>query len=321
MQAIKKEKAGVRRILKGIRVLLGPSTFGALDQTPLHRLKETGCKVIENPYKRTLSKNELMKLLAGGVEGLIAGLEPLDAEVLKKTQLKVISRCGAGVSNVDLTAAKRLNIEVCSTPDAPTQAVAELTLGAMLSLFRMIPQMSQDLHSGKWSKRIGRQLEGKTVVIVGFGRIGQKLASLLLPFNVKIIAVDLHIVAAYQNVEYLPIERALPRADVVSIHCTGEKQVLGAREFELLKDGAFILNASRGGVIDERILIRYLDKGKVAGAWIDTFIQEPYNGPLMKYPQVILTPHVGSYTLETRRVMELEAVNNLIRVFQKIQNV
>lgn len=307
-------------MLNGIKVLLGPSTFGAVDPAPLHRLKEAGYEVIDNPYKRTLSKDELMKLLAGGVQGLIAGLEPLDAEVLKKTRLKVISRCGAGMSNVDLEAAKRLNIEVCCTPDAPTQAVAELTLGAMLGLLRMIPRMNQALHNGRWEKQIGRQLDGKTVVIIGFGRIGQKVASLLAPFNVKIIAVDPLTSTSFQSVEYLPLERALPKADVVTIHCDGEKQVLGAKEFALLKDGVFLLNAARGEVIDEQVLIECLDKGKVAGAWIDTFSEEPYHGPLIKYPQVILTPHAGSYTLETRKTMELKAVNNLIEVFQKIQN-
>ena len=188
-------------------------------------------------------------------------------------------------------------------------------------MLRMIPQMSQAIHQGIWEKKIGRQLEGKTIVMIGFGRIGQRLASLLNPFHVKLIAVDPRTATSFENVEHLPLERALPEADVVTIHCDGEKQVLGAKEFELLKDGVFLLNAARGGIIDERALMECLDEGKIAGAWIDAFSEEPYHGPLIRYPQVILTPHVGSYTLETRKIMELEAANNLIRIFQKIQNV
>ncbi len=306
--------------LSGIKVLLGPSSFGVPDPAPLERLKTAGCDVIPNPYKRKIQKHELLELLADDVPGLIAGLEILDSEVLEKTKLKVISRCGAGMSNVDLNAAKRLNIKVCSTPQGPITAVAELTVGAMLGLLRMIPQMNQDLHSGKWTKTIGTQLEAKTIVIVGFGRIGQKVASLLKPFNVKCIAVDPYVKQEAQGVEFFPLERALALADIVTIHCSGEGQILGEKEFELLKENVFLLNASRGGIIDEQVLAQALENGKIAGAWIDTFCQEPYNGHLTKYPNVILTPHAGSYTLETRKAMEMEAVDNFISAFEEIDN-
>lgn len=306
--------------LNGTKVLLGPSTFGVPDSAPVEQLKSAGFEIIYNPYKRKIQKHELLKLLGEDVLGLIAGLEVLDCEVLEKTKLKVISRCGAGISNVDLAAAKRLNIKVCSTPEGPTTAVAELTLGAMLSLLRMIPQMNQDLHSGKWIKKIGLQLEGKTVVIVGFGRIGRRVAHLLKPFHVKCIVVDPYVKEKNKGVEFLPLEHALPKADIVTIHCSGEEQILGRKEFELLKEHAFLLNASRGGVIDEQVLTEFLEKGKIAGAWIDTFCQEPYDGPLTKYPNVVLTPHAGSYTRETRKAMEMEAVNNFISAFEKIDN-
>ncbi len=306
--------------LNGTKVLLGPSTFGVPDPAPLEQLKAVGCKIIHNPYKRKIQKHELLELLADDVPGLIAGLEILDREVLERTKLKVISRCGAGISNVDLVTAKRLNIKVCSTPEGPTTAVAELTLGAMLSLLRMIPQMNQDLHSGKWIKKIGLQLEGKTVVIVGFGRIGQKVAKLLKPFHVKCIVVDPYVKEKIEGVEFLPLERAFPKADIITIHCSGEDQILGRKEFEFLKENVFVLNASRGGVIDEQVLAEFLEKGRIAGAWVDTFCQEPYDGPLTKYSNVILTPHVGSYTFETRKAMEMEAVNNFISAFEKIDN-
>ncbi len=309
------------RLLEGIKVLIGPSSFGEYDSTPLDRLLEVGCEIIQNPYKRRLAKEELLKLLSNDVVGLIAGLEPLDQDVLGKTGLKVISRCGAGLSNIDLEAAKNLHIKVRSTPDAPTTSVAELTVGAMISLLRQIPQMDKDLHENRWVKKIGVQLEGKTVVIIGFGRIGRKVAALLKSFHTNLIAVDLGLYAKTngleEGIEVRQLEQALPEADIIAIHSSGENQIFGNNEFKLIKDGAFLLNAARGGVVDELALIQALESGKIRGAWIDTFNIEPYSGPLQKYPQVILTPHIGSYTLECRESMEMEAVNNLIAAFKE----
>lgn len=292
--------------------MIGPSSFAAIDSEPMNRLVESGCTVIDNPYKRKLSKDELFELLADDVTGLIAGLEPLDRDVLEKSSIKVISRCGSGMSNVDLEAATELGIKVYSTPDAPVNAVAELTLGAMLSLLRMIPQMNSDLHEGKWTKKVGLQLADKTVAIIGFGRIGRRLACLLTPFEAKILAVDPNLQGTVDNIPVVPLEEALPQADIITIHSGGEQCLIHNDQFALMRTGTFLLNAARGGLVDESTLISAIEKGTIIGAWIDTFKEEPYTGPLTNYPQVILTPHVGSYTLECRRQMETEAAENLI---------
>src|SRR3989304_3158812 len=305
--------------LKGSKVLLGPSTFAAQDPSPIERLAAEGCEIIKNPFGRKLTKQELIELLAG-VKGLIAGLETLDAQVMSKSELKVISRCGSGMSNVDIEAAGRYGIKVFSTPNGPTSAVAELTLGAMINLLRMVSLMDRDLHEGRWTKKIGMQLEGKTVVIIGLGRIGRKVVSLLKPFHVRLIAVDPDVREEIDGVEVLPLDKALTEADIITIPSSGEQQIIGDNEFRLLKRGTFLLNAARGGVINESSLIQAIESGKIAGAWLDTFNAEPYVGPLIKYPQVLLTPHVGSYTLECRRSMEMEAVENLIAAFEKIKH-
>jgi len=305
--------------LEGTKILIGPSTFADLDPGPMKRLLEMGCVVIDNPFKCKLTKEELLRLLGKEVSGLIAGLEPLDREVMEKSNLKVISRCGSGMSNVDMGAAKDLGIKVCSTPFGPTQAVAELTLGAMLSLLRMVPQMDRDLHAGKWSKRIGAQLHGKTVTIIGFGRIGQRVAALLGPFKTRILVVDPYLNDAVEVFRRVTLEEALPHADIITIHSEGEAQLIGSEQFAMIKPGAFLLNGARGGLIDENSLLEALDNGRIAGAWLDTFEAEPYKGPLTKYPQVILTPHVGSYTLECRKQMENEAVDNLIAALAEEQ--
>lgn len=293
------------------RVLIGPSTFAALDPAPKQRLLNEGLAVIDNPFRRKLTKDELLELLPG-VIGLIAGLEVLDREVLEKSDLKVVSRCGSGMSNVDLAAAEALGIKVFCTPFGPTTAVAELTLGALLCLLRNIPQMNEDLHHLQWNKRIGHQLAGKTAVVIGFGRIGQRVTQLLMAFGARVLAVDPGCPGGRDEVEIIDLDKALARADIITLHCSGDAQLLGVREFGLMKPGAFLLNAARGTLIDEAALISALEGGVVAGAWLDTFGEEPYQGPLTGYRQVLLSPHVGSYTAEGRLGMEMEAADNLI---------
>ncbi|OPY89038.1 MAG: Phenyllactate dehydrogenase [Smithella sp. PtaU1.Bin162] len=295
------------------KILIGPSSFADSDKTPRDKLVEAGYEVIDNPYRRKLTRKELLDLLDNKVVGLIAGLETIDREVLEKSKLQVVSRVGAGISNVDLAAACAMGVKVFNTPDAPTSAVAELTIGALLSLLRMIPQMDQALHDGKWQKKIGLQLQGKTVAIIGFGRIGRKVAALLFPFGVKILVVDPYINESdCVGCRKVTLEAALLEADVVTIHSSGHDRLIGDEEFTHMKKGVYLLNVARGGVVSEKALIEALENKTVAGAWLDTFEEEPYNGILCHYPNVILTPHVGSYTAECRLQMETEAVDSLL---------
>lgn len=301
------------------RILIGPSTFGAADPAPLKKLSDEGFELINNPFGRKLTKEELSQLLPG-VKGLIAGIEALDREILKNSQLKVISRCGSGTDNIDLRAASELGIKVYSTPEAPVEAVAELTIGAMLSLLRFIPQMNRDLHCGKWSKKTGYQLKAKTVAIIGYGRIGRYVAKLLQSFGLKIIAVDPNVnpeQVKLEGIELMRLDKALSIADIVSIHVNENKEILGEKEFELMKQGSFLLNSSRGSVINKSALITAIESGRLAGAWLDTFKEEPYSGPLTKYDNIILTPHVGSYTKECRKLMEAESVDSIIKFFHE----
>jgi len=302
--------------LSGKKILIAPSSFAALDKSPLKRLKQAGCEVIDNPFKRKLTKPEIIDLLSNDITGLIAGLEPLDRDVLEASKLKVLSRCGAGMSNVDIEAAMHLGIKVFSTPFGPTNAVAELTIACILSLLRELPLMDKSLHDKRWEKRVGRELKGKKVAIIGFGRIGQRVGRLLAAFDAQVIVVD-PVFDGNPNeiheIQHMTLSDALIEADIVSIHSSGATCMIGKREFNLMKDGVYILNAARGELVDEKELIHAIDSKKVAGAWLDTFSEEPYSGPLCNYPQVTLTPHVGSYTQEGRSQMETEAVENLIK--------
>jgi len=300
------------------KILIGPSSFAELDRTPLEKLLARGFEVIKNPFKRKITKEELQELLNKDVVGILAGLEQLDREVLSLSNLKCISRVGAGMTNVDIEAAKELNIAVFNTPDAPTNAVAELVVGALISLLRWIPQSNQTVHERNWARKIGRQIEGKTVAIIGFGRIGSRLAELLTPFRVKLIAVDPFIVSSdLLPCPLLSLEEAVSLADIITIHINGEECLFNDLIFSQMKRGTLLLNASRGSVVSEKALLKALNERIVSMAWLDTFETEPYQGPLCNYENVILTPHIGSYTAECRYFMEIKAVENLLLVLKE----
>lgn len=294
------------------KILIGPSTFGQSGREPLKRLCDAGYDVVENPFKRKLNRSELIDLLTDDVIGIVAGLETLDREVIARSSLRVISRCGSGTSNVDKVAASELGIKVYSTPDAPTTAVAELTVCAVLSLLRQVHAMNAGVHSRKWDKTIGVQLKDKIVAIIGFGRIGRKVSELLVPFGVHMFAVDPALSGNVNGVRMVGLDEALKNSDIIVLHASGENVILGRREFQLLKKGAYLLNAARGGLIDEDALVAAIEEKRVSGVWLDAFNEEPYSGPLCDRPEALLTPHIGSYTVECRRGMEDEAVKNLI---------
>lgn len=298
-----------------VRVLISTSSFGVADRAPLTRLEQEGFEYRLNPHGRVLTEEEAIELL-DGVDGVIAGTEPLSANVLEcSSQLKVISRVGSGLESVDLEAAKRHGVRVFTTPDALTDAVAELTVGGMLSVARHIHELDAALREGRWEKQMGRLLRGQTVGIVGLGRIGKAVAALLEPFGVRRVACDLEPDeewAARHGVEIMELADLLRAADVVTLHVAGSDRVIGAAELAELRPGAVLVNAARGGLVDEEALFEALSSGRLAGCYLDTFEQEPYSGPLRDLPNVLLTPHVGSYAREARAQMELEAVENLL---------
>ncbi|MBW2003748.1 MAG: phosphoglycerate dehydrogenase [Deltaproteobacteria bacterium] len=300
-----------------MKIVITTSSFAAYDRSPLDELKKNQIEYTINPYGRKLTSSEVINL-AKDADGLVAGTEPLNEEVLENLpELKVISRCGAGLDNVDLEKAKELSIKVYSTPYGPTLAVAELALGLMLDLLRKITAMDRELRKSVWKKQMGSLLTGKKVGIWGFGRIGQKVAQLLAPLGVEIAYYDIRTVEGA-----IPLKsknELLSWADIITLHCSANadgKYTIGETELKLMKDNAWLINASRGGLVDETALYSALQKGKLAGAALDVFENEPYTGPLCELDNVILTPHIGSYARESRIEMEMQAVRNLINGVQ-----
>jgi D-3-phosphoglycerate dehydrogenase len=301
-------------------VAIATRTFGRASPAALARLRAAGFTVATNPVGRVLSREETVELL-DGASGLLAGNETLDAWVLARApRLRVISRVGTGLDNVDVAAAERHGVRVFRTADAPVPAVAELALGMMLALLRAIPAADAGVRGGGWSAPLGTLLGGKTVGIVGLGRIGCQLARLLAPFGVERLgsdpSADACRAAERLGVRTLPLDELLAASDVVSLHLAldaGTRGLLDARRIAGMKRGAWLVNLSRGGVVDEEALAAALESGALRGAALDVFAVEPYVGPLCARSNVVLTPHMGSSTVETRARMELEAVENLLR--------
>jgi D-3-phosphoglycerate dehydrogenase len=303
-----------------MKILVSTSTFCEFDSTPLEKLKACGFELMLNPYARRLQPQESVELLQG-VHGLIAGTELLNCAVLSKaSSLKVISRCGVGTDNVDLDAAKELGIEVISTPVAPTEAVAELTLGLMVALTRRVVEADRLLRRGSWKPLMGSLLEGKTLGVIGLGRIGKRLTQLVQPLRMSLLAhepfPDSGFVSQHQ-VRLVSLRELFAQADIVSLHValTAETRHLIRREtLGLMKSNALVINTSRGEVVDESALLEALEAGRIGGAALDVYGEEPYQGPLTENNKVILTAHMGSYAKEARVQMESEAVDNLLHI-------
>lgn len=296
-------------------VAVGASSFAEADKTPLLLLEAAGLTVRINPFGRKLTAEETVRHLEGAV-GLLAGLEPLNREVLAACpMLKALARIGIGMDNVDAAAAAELGIRVSNTPEPPAVAVAEMTLAALLSLCRRLPESNAALHAGRWEKALGRSLSGANVLVVGFGRIGRRVGELVKAFGANILAADpfLDPTALPPWARAVSLDEGLALADVITLHASGKGTLLGVMEFSRMKPGTIVLNAARGGLIDEAALLLALESGAVSRVWCDTFAEEPYNGPLIGHPRALLTPHAATYTAECRLEMETEAARNLLR--------
>ncbi|MBF0489151.1 MAG: phosphoglycerate dehydrogenase [Candidatus Omnitrophica bacterium] len=296
------------------KVFIATTTFAEDDPSLLKTLVKAKISPTMNPYGRRLSEIEITDILVKGqYDGLLAGLEPLTEVVLTQAKsLKVISRVGVGMDNIDQVAAKKLGIKVFNTPGVLTDAVAELTLGLILAALRKISLLDRKMRAGVWDKQMGALLKGKTVGIVGFGHIGTRVADLVLAFGAKVIFTDVRKLKK-AKAKQVSLAQLIKLADIISLHCSGKEALIGEKEIQAARTNVIIINTARGSLIDEKLLLEGLSSGKIACAGLDVFSEEPYKGELLKQDNVILTPHVGSYAKEARILMEAMAVENLIQ--------
>lgn len=296
-----------------MRIAITTSSFATYSSKPLDMLKKAGLDWVLNPHGRKLTAEEAVQVIQG-CAGVIAGTEPLTAQVLARLpDLKVVSRCGVGMDNVDLKAAAENGVTVVNTPYGPTRAVAELTVAVILDLLRRVSLMDRELRAGVWKKRMGRLVQGKKIGLVGLGRIGQTTAGLLEALGAVVAYFDP--AAFHDDYEKMGLNELLAWSDIVSLHCSAapsDGPIMGERELSRMNDGAYLVNMARGGLVDEDALYAALESGRLAGAALDGFAKEPYKGPLTGLDNVILTPHAGSYAREGRVQMEIDAAANLL---------
>ena len=274
----------------------------------IEKLKQAGFEVDVNP---TITPEQLTKIVSNYDALIVRSRTKVTREIIEAgRRLRVIGRAGAGLDNIDLETAKQRGITVLSTPEALAEAVAELTIGLIISLARSIPLADRTLKEGKWIKKklMGWQLEDKTLGTIGLGKIGERVAKIAKALGMKIVIREIIPLSPELlkelETEVVPLKELLQRSDVITLHVPLTSQtyhMIGAKEFQLMKNGAFLVNTSRGAVVDEKALLTALKSGKIGGAALDVYeVEPPRDLELIKLPNVVCTAHIGAQTKEAQ---------------------
>jgi D-3-phosphoglycerate dehydrogenase len=303
-------------------VLVSTPSFGARSDAPWAALAEAGLVARSDTGGHPLSAGDLAEII-GDADALIVGLDRVDESVLAAApSLRVVAKHGVGVDNIDVAAAAARGVTVVNAPGSNTGAVADLAFALLLATARRIVPAHTSTAAGRWERFYGPELGGRTLAVLGFGRIGQAVARRATGFDMTVVAYDPFVPAervAEAGVQLLPLDECLRRADVVSLHLpgTGGAPLLGAPEIATMKPGAYLVNTARGDLVDEQALADALGSGRLAGAGIDAFATEPPTGsPLLTAPNVVLTPHMGAFSHDANAAMGTTVVRDIARVLR-----
>lgn len=303
-----------------MKVLITTVPFGDKNRLPLELLEESGIEYLINPLGKKLTEDEL-SVMIDDFDVIIAGTEQITDKVMDNGKnLKMISRVGIGLDSVDLLAAERRGIKVSYTPDAPAPAVAELTLGLMLTMLRSVQVSNIQMHNGHWNRYFGRRIPEVTIGIIGLGRIGTRVLNRLRSFGTPRLLLNDTVpnseIDRQFKVDWVTKEEIYKQADVISFHLpltTHTKNMVRREHLEMMKPDAILINTARGGIINEDDLYDVMSTGHLSGASIDVFVDEPYSGKLRDIERCILTAHMGSMSVDCRTRMEREATEEAIR--------
>ena len=310
--------------LRQARVLVTPTSYAKDDPSLRTKLEAEVGEVIYNTMERPLTSAELVRMI-GGFEGYIAGLDIIDRTVVEAAdRLQVIARYGVGVDNIDLEAARARGIIVTNTPEANSESVAELTVGLILVLARNIIAAAQATKSGDWPRLLGVTLSGKVVGLYGLGAIGKRVAGLLAGFGCSVFAYDLAPDANFarkMGIRLVTKDELISQSDFLSLHLPVSpetKCMVDSVFLSRMKSGAFLINTSRGELVNETALLEALRGGHLRGAALDVFTQQPPgpDHPLLTLPQVIATPHMGAHTDGATNAMGWGALNACLAVLR-----
>ncbi len=276
----------------------------------------------EVTVKTGLSEPELVKIIPEFEVAVVRSATKITRPVIEAGKnLKLLIRAGIGLDNIDVAAAKERGIEVANTPAATSISVAEHTLGLMLGAVRHHGPANLTMKQHKWEKKAftGTELYGKTLGIIGFGRIGKEVAKRALAFGMTVLAYDVIQIATDLPVKQVSLEELIKQADIITLHVPKtQKPILGEAEFAMMKDGVVIVNVARGGVVDEKALLQALNSGKVRAAALDVFEKEPPEDfSLIDHPRVTATPHLGAAAEEGQKRAGMEVVRILKERFAR----
>jgi D-3-phosphoglycerate dehydrogenase len=306
------------------KVLVTARIFGHLADDSFDIFKNSGFELANNPYRgKGLSEDELIELIRG-VHGLLTGVDQVTAKVINAAdELKVISKFGAGVDNIDVAAATQKGVVVTNAPGMNSDAVADMTFSLILSIARRIPFASDQVRKGNWPLIVGTEICNKTLGLIGLGEIGKRVAVRAGGFNMKILAYEL--LPDEQFIQKLGIKRVslnrlLQESDFVSIHVplTSEtKDLIKTEQLEMMKPTAYLINTARGGIVDENALHDVLQSRELAGAAFDVFKEEPLKEKaLIELDNFIVTPHISPFTKEAIENAEKLSAQNIIDVLK-----
>ena len=305
------------------RVLVTPAFFGRKDSAPIDLLSEAGCEVVPSPYRRTATEDEMCELVAD-VDAAIVSLDPVTGKVLESgRRLKIAARCGVGYDNIDVTAATRMGVFVTNVPGANSRAVAEMTVGLMFDVARRISMMDRRMRAGIWKGHVGFELGGKTLGVVGTGSIGRLVAELGAGLGMRVLCYSRTPDRAWAEAigaSYVSLDELLGASDVVSLHVAlthDTHNLLSERELSMVKTSAILINTSRGAIVDEDALFTALQEGRLSGAGLDVFAEEPIDrSRLLELENVVLTPHISGLTAESAHAMAMGAARNVVAVLR-----
>jgi len=295
-----------------------------IDEEGTEKLRQAGFKVDVSP---TISAEQLIKTVSNYDAIIVRSRTQVTKEVIEAgKQLKAVGRAGAGLDNINVEAAEKRGVMVLNTPEAPADAVAELTIGLMISLARKIALVDRTMKEGKWLKKelMGWQLKGKTLGLIGLGNIGEKVAKIAKALGMRIL---IHKrtppppeLLKELEAEYIPLQELLRRSDIVSIHIPLTPQtehMIGERELQLVKKGAFLINTSRGAIIDEKALLEALQSGNLGGAALDVYeVEPPKDLTLIRLPNVVCTAHIGAQTEEAQKAAAVLIAEKIVNALK-----
>jgi D-3-phosphoglycerate dehydrogenase len=302
-----------------IRVLV---TDG-MEKSGIEELKAKGFEVVEKFYEPEVLGEMLKEFDVIVVRSATKVRQPIIDKALEAGRLKLIIRGGVGVDNIDVAYAMEKGIKVSNTPNASSASVAELAISHMFAVSRFINISNVSMRQGKWDKKKyeGVEIGGKTLGLIGFGRISRELAKKASALGMTVVYTDIIGKAKdCDEYEFLELNDVLKKSDYVSLHIPFIKEqgaTIGKDQLAMMKDGSFLINCARGGVVDEAALVEALDNGKLAGAGVDVFVEEPTkNETLVNHPKVSVTPHIGAATKEAQTRIGAEITSIIFDFFK-----